>query len=428
MSKFKIEGGHPISGKIRASGNKNAALPAIAATLLSEKTTRLINIPIIGDVLALLRIIKDLGAEVNLDEENKTVEINAQNITSNIELQSDLCRQLRGSILLAGPLLHRNGIVDLPFPGGDRIGRRRIDTHLMALESLGAKVEIGTGIRISAPGGLTGNNILLDEASVTATENTVMAATLASGRTIIDNAACEPHVQELCHLLNSMGADIEGIGTNRIIIHGVQNLGGGQLEIGADYLEVASLMTLAAMSGGELLIENSSPEYMKMILHQFKRIGIIAEIKEKDLLIHRNQPLQIIKDFRGAIPRLDDAPWPGFPADLTSIALIGATQCEGSVIIHEKMFESRLFFVDQLIEMGAQIVLCDPHRAVVIGKTRLQSANISSPDIRAGMALLIASLCADGVSIIDNIEQIDRGYERIDERIKPLGAKIERIS
>ena len=427
MGKFKIEGGHPISGTIKASGNKNSALPAIAATLLSEKPTKLYNVPMIGDVISLFRIIEEMGANVTLDTENNTVVIDTGNIKI-AEIQSDLCRKLRGSILLAGPLLHRCGAVELPFPGGDRIGRRRIDTHLMALEKLGAQIELGSGIRITAPNGLTGTEILLDEASVTATENTLMAASIAQGRTVIYNAACEPHVQELCILLKSMGADIEGTGTNRLIIHGAQNLSGGELTIGADYLEVASLMALAAMTGGELLIKNSSPEYLPMILHQFKRIGIVADIKGKDLLVHRNQPLEIINDYRGAVPRLDDAPWPGFPADLTSVALVGATKSKGSVIIHEKMFESRLFFVDQLIEMGAQIVLCDPHRAVVIGSSRLQSASITSPDIRAGMALLIASLCAEGVSIIDNIEQIDRGYERIDERLKPLGARIERIS
>ena len=427
MSKFRIEGGHPISGTIRASGNKNTALPAIAATLLSEKPTRILNVPMIGDVLALLRIIEEMGARVHLEKDTNTVIIDSSQIRI-AEIQSDLCRKLRGSILLAAPLLHRCGAVELPFPGGDRIGRRRIDTHLLALEKLGATIEAGSGIRISAPNGLTGADILLDEASVTATENTVMAATIAQGRTVIYNAACEPHVQELCHLLCSMGADIEGIGTNRLIVHGVQNLTGGELTIGADYLEVASFMTLAAMTGGELLIENASPQYLEMILYQFRRIGIVADIRGENLLVHRNQPLEIINDYRGAVPRLDDAPWPGFPADLTSVALVGATGSKGSVIIHEKMFESRLFFVDQLIDMGAQIVLCDPHRAVVIGNSRLQSSKITSPDIRAGMALLIASLCADGVSIIDNIEQIDRGYERIDERLKPLGACIERLS
>ncbi len=427
MSKFQIEGGHPISGTIKASGNKNSALPAIAATLLSEKPTTLQNVPMIGDVLALFNIIEEMGAKVSLNQQENSASVDTSKIRV-AEIKSELCRRLRGSILLAAPLLYRCKEVELPFPGGDRIGRRRIDTHLLALEQLGAKIEVGSGIRITAPNGLSGAEILLDEASVTATENTVMAAAIAQGRTVISNAACEPHVQELCLLLRSMGADIEGIGTNRLIIHGVQSLGGGNLRIGADYLEVASLMTLAAMTGGELLIKDASPEYLPMILQRFKRLGIIADIKGNDLLVHRNQPLEIINDYRGAVPRLDDAPWPGFPADLTSVALVGATRSKGSVIIHEKMFESRLFFVDQLIEMGAQIVLCDPHRAVVIGSSRLQSANITSPDIRAGMALLIASLCADGVSTIDNIQQIDRGYERIDERLKPLGARIERIS
>lgn len=425
MAEFHIEGGHPISGTIRASGNKNSALPAAAAALLASGPVTLRNMPRIGDVLALLEIVEQTGCKVEWIGAD-AVCIDPSNLDDKLSVCGDLCRKLRGSILLAAPILHRFGRVELPFPGGDRIGRRRIDTHLLALEALGARVEAAGSVIISAPNGLRGADILLDEASVTATENTVMAAVLAQGRTIIDNAACEPHVQELCQLLNQMGGDIEGVGTNRLVIHGVQSLGRADFTIGADYLEVASLMTLCALTGGEMLIQNASPQHMRMVLYQFARLGIIGQPRGEDLFVPRGQPLKVLADYRGAIPHLDDAPWPGFPADLTSVALVAATKSEGSVLIHEKMFESRLFFVDQLIEMGARIVLCDPHRAVVIGPGRLTGAKMHSPDIRAGMALLIASLAAEGRSTIGNIEQIDRGYVRIDERLKPLGACIER--
>ncbi|MCX7933822.1 MAG: UDP-N-acetylglucosamine 1-carboxyvinyltransferase, partial [Planctomycetota bacterium] len=331
-------------------------------------------------------------------------------------------------ILLLAPLLHRFGRVEMPFPGGDRIGRRRIDTHLLALQSLGARVEVGANIRVSTPAGITGAHVLLDEASVTATEKTVMAAVLGRGATIIQNAACEPHVQDLCRFLKSMGADISGIGTNELQINGVKRLHGADVTLGADYIEVASFIALAAVTGSELLIKEASPENLRMILYQLRRLGVDVEIHGDDVFVPRHQRLEIQTDYRGAIPKIDDAPWPGFPADLTSVATVLATQCRGSVIIFEKMFESRMFFVDQLLEMGAQIVLCDPHRAVVIGPARLHGARMTSPDIRAGMALLIASLSADGVSTIGNIGQIDRGYERIDERLRTLGAHIQRVA
>lgn len=424
MAEFVIEGGHPISGRIRAAGNKNAALPCLACTLLGNAPVKLSNVPRIGDVETMLAMVESTGAKLTWDGEH-TVTVDATNIAPP-EVDEKTHGRVRGGILLAAPLLHRFGEVELPFPGGDRIGRRRLDTHLLALEMMGARVSLDTRIRITAPSGLSGADILLDEASVTATENTVMAAVLARGKTVIRNAACEPHVQELCRLLLSMGADIEGIGTNELRIHGVQNLGGGELEIGADYIEVASLMVLAAVTRGELLIENASPAYLRMILFQFRRLGIVAEIREQDLWIPRAQRIAIQADFRGAIPKVDDGPWPGFPADLTSIATVAAIQAEGSVIIFEKMFESRMFFVDQLIEMGAKIVLCDPHRAVVIGPSHLRGSRMTSPDIRAGMALLIAALGAEGQSVIGNIEQIDRGYERIDQRLRTLGARIER--
>lgn len=425
MGVFEIEGGYPLSGAIRASGNKNAALPMLACALLSEKPVTLSNMPRIGDVNTMIDLLDDIGVRQTWSEPH-TVTLDCGSFQP-LQIDHEQCRKLRGSILLAAPLLHRFGMVELPFPGGDRIGRRRIDTHLLALEALGARVEVGAHVRISAPRGLDGAEILLDEASVTATENTVMAASLARGRTVIHNAACEPHVQETCNLLVAMGADIEGIGTNRLIVHGVQSLGGASMRLGADYLEVASLMILAAVTGSEITIEDASPPHMRMIFFQLRRLGILPEVRGESIRMTREQPLKVESDYRGAIPKIDDAPWPGFPADLTSVAVVAATQAEGSVMIHEKMFESRLFFVDQLIEMGARIVLCDPHRAVVIGRSRLAGNRMSSPDIRAGMALLIASLCAEGRSTIGNIEQIDRGYEMIDQRLRTLGARIHRV-
>lgn len=425
MSRFRIEGGHPLSGTIRASGNKNAALPALACALLVEAPLTISNLPRIGDVETMIRLIDGMGAQLTWRDDH-TLTLDASHIHQ-VVIEEDLCRKVRGSILLAAPLLHREGAVELPFPGGDRIGRRRLDTHLLALEAMGARVEVGASVRITAPNGLAGAEILLDEASVTATENTLMAAVLAQGKTVIDNAACEPHVQDLCALLVAMGADIEGVGTNRLTIHGRQHLEGARIDLGADYLEVASLVILAAATGGEMTIQKASPEHLRMILFHLRRLGVDVEVQGADLFVPQGQRLQVQPDYRGAIPKIDSAPWPGFPADLTSVATVMATQAEGSVLIFEKMFESRLFFVDQLIEMGARIVLCDPHRAVVIGRSALRGARIHSPDIRAGMALLIASLCADGESEIGNIIQIDRGYERIDERLRALGARIERL-
>jgi UDP-N-acetylglucosamine 1-carboxyvinyltransferase len=412
-------------GTVRAKGNKNAALPAIAAALLTDQDVVIANCPRIRDVQALLDIVAELGVKVHWQDAD-TVTLNAAQLGA-AHLDAARCQKLRGSVLLAAPLLWRLKKLTLPFPGGDKIGRRRLDTHLLALVALGAKIDTGGAIEIAAPLGLHGAEIWLDEQSVTATENTLMAAVVATGKTVIYHAACEPHVQELTQLLQSMGADIEGVGTNRLTIHGVQSLRGGKITLGADYLEVASLLALSALTGGEVTIENSSPQHLPMILRQFRRLGLVAEIHGENLHAPRSQPLKVVPDFRGAIPTLDDAPWPGFPADLTSIAVVAATQVEGSVIIHEKMFESRLYFVDQLIDMGAKIVSCDPHRVVIIGRSQLHGAKISSPDIRAGMALLIAGLAAEGESEIHHIEQIDRGYEYIDARLRQLGAKIERV-
>ena len=424
MAQFVIEGGHSLSGTIRASGNKNAAMPVLAASLLADKPVWIRNLPRIGDINTLLELLESMSVGMSWQGEYD-VQITNDTI-SRQELDNELCHRVRGSILLAAPLLHRFGEITLPLPGGDRIGRRRIDTHILALQALGADVTVAEQLTISAPGGLKGADILLDEASVTATENTVMAASRAKGTTVIRNAACEPHVQDMCHLLNQMGADISGIGTNQLTVQGVDSLGGGEIILSADYLEVASLMILAAITDSEITIEQASPEHLRMILHQISRLGIAAEIRGEDLFVAKGQSLVVQPDYRGAIPKIDSSPWPGFPADLTSVATVAATQATGSVLIFEKMFESRMFFVDQLIGMGAQIVLCDPHRAVVIGPNRLHGARMTSPDIRAGMALLMASLCADGESTIGNVIQIDRGYERIDERLQALGARIVR--
>ncbi len=429
MAKFIIDGGHPLSGKIRSSGNKNAALPILCASLLLDGGVWIRNIPRIGDVLTLLQLLESMGMRFA-----KQGDYDLRPLSCNLAdkpLDAELCRKVRGSVLLAAPLLHRFGRVELPFPGGDKIGRRRIDTHLMALEEMGATVKAGSSsIAITAANGLTGTDLLLDEASVTATENAVMAACLAKGETVIRNAACEPHVQELCRFLVQVGADISGIGTNVIRIRGVKALSEGKHEttLGADYLEVASLMAIAVITGGEITIEQICPEDLRMILFQFRRLGMHAEIRGDNLFVPADQPKRVIPDFRGAVPTIASSPWPAFPADLTSIALVAATQMDGSVMIHEKMFESRLFFVDQLLDMGAQVVLCDPHRAVVVGPAPLHGGRMHSPDIRAGMALLAASLAAKGRSVIENVTQIDRGYERIDERLRHLGAHIERVA
>jgi UDP-N-acetylglucosamine 1-carboxyvinyltransferase len=424
---FRVEGGVPLRGVIRPQGNKNEALPVLAASCLTEETVVLQNMPDIEDVQVMQRILREIGADVEepLFQENPEVRVRARGMIRS-DLPRTLSERLRGSVTLAGPLLARNGRVVLPRPGGDRIGRRRLDTHMLALQALGARLELcDTGFEITADR-LVGADILLDEMSVTATENVVCAACLARGETVIRNAASEPHVQGLCRMLVGMGARIEGIGSNTLHIAGVDRLGGTTHRIGEDYLEVGSFMALAGVTGGELLIENAALPEMRMIRMVFQRFGLVGEVEGTALRIPAGQKLEVVSDLGGAIPHIDDAPWPGFPADMTSVALVLATQCHGTVLIHEKMFESRLFFVDRLIGMGARIVLCDPHRAVVIGPERLSGARLSSPDIRAGMALLIAALCAKGSSEIQNIIQIDRGFSRIDERLRAVGARIER--
>lgn len=420
MHKYVIEGGYPLKGRIRASGNKNAALPCIAAALLSEEGARLRNIPEIADVFVMFDAIKDLGGSVTREEKGVFY---IQGPLLKSEVGPEFAKKIRASILLAGPLLARTGKAVLSPPGGDVIGRRRLDTHFLAFEALGARIEADSVYRIVS-NKLAGANIFLDEASVTATENAVMAASLAQGRTIINNAACEPHVQDLCRMINAMGGKISGIGSNILTIDGVEALHTADFEIGADFMEVGSFIGLACAAKSEITIEKAAPDNMRMCKLAFAKLGIAWETEGDSIIVRANQSMKIQNDRDGGIPSIDDAPWPGFPADLTSIMTVTATQCEGTVLIHEKMFESRMFFVDKLIGMGAKIILCDPHRAVVSGPARLQGSKLSSPDVRAGMAMVIAALAAAGSSVISNVYQIERGYENLVERLQQLGARI----
>jgi len=424
LEAFVIDGGRPLNGTIRVAGNKNAALPIIAACLLTGEPVTLRNVPLITDVETMLELVADLGVDVEQSGPNE-VRIHANEISKH-DLDEELCSKIRASILLAGPLLARDGEAIVPPPGGDVIGRRRLDTHIHALARLGADIHTNRRYTMRAER-LRGAKVFLDEASVTGTENVVMAAVLAEGETVIANAACEPHVQDLCRFLVSLGADIEGIGSNVLTIHGVDRLSGGEWRICPDHIEVASFIGLAAVTDGEILIEDVLPEHLSGIWHGFERLGVMWEENESSVRVPGGQELAVRDDIGSQIPKIEDGPWPAFPADLTSIALAVATQARGTVLIFEKMFENRLFFVDKLVGMGARIILCDPHRAVVNGPARLYGERMESPDIRAGMALLIASLCAEGMSMIGNIGQIDRGYERIDERLRALGAHIERV-
>jgi UDP-N-acetylglucosamine 1-carboxyvinyltransferase len=426
MEYFAVEGGHPLKGTFTPAGNKNAALPILCACLLTDQEIRLHNLPAIRDVETMLCLLGDLGVEMERLGPNDLV-IRARRL-SGTDLRPEMCRQMRASLLLAGPLLARCGRVQLPTPGGDLIGRRRVDTHLLALEALGAKTKAApSGYSLTSSRRLRGTDIFLDETSVTATENALMAAATAKGRTAIRNAASEPHVQDLARFLNSLGAKISGIGTNVLTIEGVDELAGGDYRIGADHTEVASVMALAAVTGSEITIANVFADDLRMIRLVFHRLGINAEVQGDSLVIPPRQKLKIIADLHGAIPKIESSPWPGFPTDLISIAIVVATQAVGTVIIFEKMFEGRMFFVDKLLSMGARIVLCDPYRVVVTGPSALHGEEMVSPDIRAGVALLIAALCAEGQSIIRNVGQIDRGYERIEERLRLLGAHIQRI-
>lgn len=424
MQAFVIEGGRPLSGTIRAAGNKNGALPILAGCVLATAPVQLTNVPRIRDVQTMLELLADIGADVEWTGEND-VRIDPTAVAKT-ELDEELCRRIRASFLLAGPLLARFGRAIVPAPGGDVIGRRRLDPHIHALAELGVEIEIDRRYEMRTDG-LRGKPIFLDEASVMATENVVMAAVLAEGETVIGNAACEPHVQDLCRFLVSLGARIDGIESNVLRIEGVEQLGGGAWRIAPEHIEVGSFIGLAAATGGDLTIEDVEPRDLISILPAFSRLGVHVELGERTLRVPPGQQLVIQDDLGGQIPKIEDGPWPAFPADLTSIAVVTATQAHGTVLVFEKMFESRLFFVDKLVAMGARIILCDPHRAVITGPARLYGERLTSPDIRAGMAMLIAALCAEGTSTIGNVGEIDRGYERIDERLRTLGAQIERV-
>jgi UDP-N-acetylglucosamine 1-carboxyvinyltransferase len=421
---FVIEGNHKLQGEVTVSGNKNAALKMLPACLLTDEPVILNNVPDIVDVQVTFDLLRSLGVTVEQLDGHR-VRVHAATIT-NYVLDRDLCQKTRASIVFAGPMLARVGSLELSPPGGDVIGRRRLDTHVLALRKLGADVQFNGTFQMNADG-LHGADILLDEASVTATENTVMAATLATGTTVIRNAASEPHVQNLCHMLNGMGAQIEGIGTNCLTVQGVDKLHGGEFRVEADYLEVVSFVGAAAVTGGEVRIREADPQYLNMAALVFRKLGVVWEIDGNDIIVPRGQPLVMERDLGNQIPEIKAQPWPAFPSDLMSIALTVATQSAGVVMFHEWMYNSRFFFTDKLVNMGARIFLCDPHRAVVHGPTVLHAVpNISSPDIRAGMSLLLAALCARGTTTIRNIGQIDRGYERVEEKLRGLGAHIRR--
>jgi UDP-N-acetylglucosamine 1-carboxyvinyltransferase len=427
MDRFVIHGGTPLSGEIVAAGNKNAALPIMAASLLSDEELVLSNVPRIRDVEAQVALLERLGVAANWTGEND-LRLRADAVRET-EVDEELAKRIRASFLLAGPLLARFGEVRMPPPGGDFIGRRRIDAHLDAFRDMGAVVRGSRWLEIASPdGGLEPCRIFMDEPSVMATENALMAAALTKGPTTISNAASEPHVQDLARLLVKMGAQIDGIGSNVMTVHGRDKLGGAEHAICPDHIEVASFMALAAATGGELRVRDAAPDDLLMIRRQFRRLGLQSMIEGRDVLIPPEQPLEIKVDVGEMTPKIDDGPWPAFPADLTSIALVLATQARGEILIFEKMFENRLFFVDKLVAMGARITLCDPHRAIVYGPSSLHGERVDSPDIRAGMAMLIAALAAEGRSEIGNVTQIDRGYERIDARLRDLGARIERTS
>lgn len=426
MNAFAIEGGHPLHGEFTPSGNKNAALPLLTACLLTDQPVTLRNIPEIGDVHIMRQLIESLG--VSIDRLEPGVWRVQAGQVRRADVDPDLCRQIRASILLAGPMLGRTGGIDLPPPGGDVIGRRRVDTHFLALEALGAEVEYADrAFHLNTSGGLRGAKILLDEASVTATENAIMAAVTAKGRTVIRNATSEPHVQDLCLFLKTLGARIENIGSNTLVIEGVEALHGGEYVIGPDYLEVVSFIGAAAVTGGQIRIRQAAPEHLDMIHLVFSRLGVTWETENGDVVVPAEQPLEVVPDLGGAVPEIHVMPWPAFPTDLMSIAIVMATQSRGTVLFHDWMYPSRMFFIDKLVSMGARIVLCDPHRCLVQGPSRLVGEHLDSPDIRAGMALILAALGARGSSVIRNIGQIERGYERVDEKLRLLGAHIERL-
>jgi UDP-N-acetylglucosamine 1-carboxyvinyltransferase len=426
MSSFLIEGGQPLRGEVIPSGNKNAALPLLAACLLTDEPVVLHNLPDIGDVRTMRRLLESLGVGIETLDVH-TWRIQASQVRE-ADLDPDLCRGMRASILLAGPMVKRTKKIELPPPGGDVIGRRRVDTHLLALGAMGVDFAYSEGeFRLHAPRGLHGADILLDEASVTATENAVMAAVTAQGKSVIRNAASEPHVQELCHFLNSLGGRIESIGSNTLHLEGVSRLHGGEFTIGPDYLEVVSFIGAAVVTRGEIWIRQAAPQHLDMIRLVLGRLGVTWQVDGKDILVPSGQKLEVVPDLRGAIPQINVMPWPAFPTDLMSLAIVLASQSTGTVLFHDWMFEGRMFFIDKLAAMGARIVLCDPHRCIVAGPSRLVGEQMESPDIRAGLALVLAALAAEGTSQIRNIGQIERGYERIDEKLRLLGARIQRL-
>ena len=424
MEKFIIEGGVPLRGEVTPSGNKNAALPILAACLLTDEPVVLHNIPQIKDVIDMRMLLENLGVTVETLDKN-TWRLTAQELRT-ADLDPELCRRIRASILLAGPMLARMGELQLPPPGGDVIGRRRLDTHILALQALGAQVSYERTLEFKAAK-LIGADILLDEASVTATENVIMAAVTARGKTTIRNAASEPHVQELCNILNSMGARISDIGSNTIHIEGVAQLHGTEYTIGSDLLEVISFVGASVVTGGEVRIRNAGIQHLEMISHVFRRMGVVWSVDGNDILVPSDQPKIIVPDMDGAIPEIKTNVWPAFPTDLISIAITVATQMTGSILFHDWMFSGRMYFTDKLVGLGARIILCDPYRCLVQGPNALYAEKLESPDIRAGMALLLATLAANGQSVIRNVRQIDRGYEQVDEKLRQLGASIERI-
>ncbi len=425
MEKFIVTGGVPLRGEVTPSGNKNASLPILAACLLTDESVILHNVPHIKDVFDMRDLLLSLGATVEVLNDH-TWRVTARRAQP-ADLDAELCRRIRASILLAGPMLARAGAIRLPPPGGDVIGRRRLDTHFLALQALGAQVRYDRILDLRAEH-LNGADLLLDEASVTATENALMAAVLAKGRTIIRNAASEPHVQELCHFLNSMGADIRNIGSNTLQVEGVPRLHGAEYTIGPDLLEVVSFIGAAAVTRGRMRIHNAGVQHLAMISQVFRRMGVTWDVDGDDIIVPEDQPLHIVPDMDGAVPEVKTNVWPAFPTDLISIAITVATQASGTILFHDWMFSGRMYFTDKLVAMGARIILCDPYRCIVQGPNTLYAENLESPDIRAGMALLLATLTAQGQSTIRNIRQIDRGYERVDAKLRALGADIQRVN